>query len=67
MKVSKVQKETLDKMEKGKWYSAYDLDVSMSTMEALLNRGLVEKSKLRPGDMFFSRTSIEFKKVKDKE
>jgi len=61
-KLSKVQQRTLDKMEKGKWYSAYGLQASLATLEALLNKGIIVRSKMRPGDMFFPRVNIKFRK-----
>ena len=61
MKLSKTQKETLEKMEEGKWYTAYDLQVSLNTLYALYNRDLVDLKK----DLmwtFFPRTSLNFRK-----
>lgn len=63
LRLSPVQEATFKKMDNYKWYSAYDLQVRLSTMEALLNKGLVERSKLKPGDMFFPRTAITFRRV----
>lgn len=63
MKLSKVQKETLDKMEEGKWYSVYNLQASLNTLDALKRRGLV-KREYRQGYMFFPRNQIKYMKVK---
>lgn len=62
MQLTKIQKATLEKMEQGKWYSAYDLQVRIVTLEALLRKGLVKRSELRAGDMFFPTVNIKWMK-----
>ncbi len=60
MKRSKLQKKVLEKMEFDKWYTAYDLQVPISTLNALTNRGIL-KSKSDVGALFAPQTSIEFR------
>jgi len=61
MKLSPAQKQVLVKMEAGKWYSAYDLQVRISTLEALRERGLLDcRSGL--GSIFSPRTDVLFRK-----
>lgn len=45
MKLSKTQKETLEKMEEGKWYTSYRLGVRISTLLSLETKGLIERKK----------------------
>jgi len=61
MKVTITMQAVLDKMERGKWYCAYDLRCNMSTLEALRKRGLV-KRKVGMGQFFSPRTDIEWRK-----
>jgi len=62
MKLTKVQQETLNKMEKGKWHNAYELKVSLNTVYALQRKGLV-KVKRGLGSMWYPRLHVQFKKV----
>ena len=62
MSLSKIQKETLDKMEVGMTYCAYDLGVSVRTLDALVKRGLLTK-KMGLGSMFAPRIEIGYSKV----
>lgn len=62
IKLSKVQMETLEKMEEGKWYSAYNLRVRISTLLSLEQKGLVERKK---GELIWAGwegTSMSFRK-----
>ena len=63
MKLSKAQIKVLEKMESGKWYSAYNLGCSIATLRALKAKRLLEE---RGGDnhgaIWFARTIIEFRK-----
>lgn len=60
-KLSKAQKVVLNKMNSGQWYTAYDLNCSLTTLESLANRKILEmKSGL--GSMFSPRTEIYFRK-----
>lgn len=65
MKLSKLQEEALERMELGKWYSAYGLQVSLGTLEALGRKGKV-KVRRGLGSIFSPRTEIKFMKVKQK-
>ena len=60
MKLSKVQRETLAKMEVGKRYSAHDLQRSLGTMKALERYGLVG-SRRTPNYFLSPRTDILFR------
>ena len=59
-KLSKAQQKALDGMHIGIWYSAYDLQTGMATLNALCRMNLVET---RSYGVFFSpRTDVEFRK-----
>lgn len=62
MKLSKSQEAALEKMELNKWYCAWDLKVSLATLEALERKGMVKK-KQELGSMFYPRLHIKFMKV----
>lgn len=62
MKLSKKQKEVLIKMEAGKWFSPYDLKVSRATLNALLDRGLVEH-RAELGHLFSPTTANKYRKI----
>ena len=66
MKLSKVQQETLDKMDIGQDYTAYDLQCSMATLQALRKKKLVTITYENNGAFTFPRTNIDWQKV-DKE
>ena len=59
MKLSKVQKATLDKMVVGKEYCAYDLGVSVRTMDALVKRGILTK-KMGLGPIYSPRIRVDY-------
>ena len=59
---TKNQLETLAVMVKGKWYSAYDLQVRISTLESLNKKGLVQR-KSDLGAIFSPATGIKFRKI----
>jgi hypothetical protein len=61
-KLTKIQTEILDKMPKGKELSAYDLQCSLATLNALYHKGYVSRTS-RSGSMFCPRTGITFQKV----
>ena len=61
-KLSPKQIETFRKMQWDKWYSAYDLQVSIATLNALCNMKVVQ-SKRYQGSYFFPRTNIFFKRT----
>jgi len=60
-KLSPAQQKALDKMKEGVWESSYSLQVSLGTLNALGNKGLVE-SKHGAGAFFCPRTGIEWRK-----
>ena len=60
--LSDVQKSILGKMEKGKWYSAYDLKASLASLRAMERTRLV-KSKEGLGSVAFPRVCIAWQKV----
>lgn len=61
MKLSKTQSDVLSKMEKGKSYSAYQLQCSITTLDALCMKGLVRHINVgKLGSMFCPRTGREY-------
>lgn len=62
-KLSKQMQMALDKIEEG-WYSAYELQVSLITLRALEDRGLLE-SRHDSGSAFFPRSCIMWRKTKE--
>lgn len=65
-KLTRIQKETLDKMEPGKWYSAYDLKARISTLEALHRRKMLNR-KMEPGYIFYPTLHIKWRKLATQE
>jgi hypothetical protein len=61
MKITKAQQKALDKMTENKWQSAYELQVSLSTLYALVSKGFVT-SYCGDGSFSFPRIAIKFKK-----
>lgn len=61
--LSKIQKDTLDRMEEGKSYSAHDLQVTLNTLHSLHNRNLIELLPKEVGWIWFPRTVLQFRKV----
>ena len=64
MILSKVQERTLSKMELHKWYSAYGLQCSLSTLNALIRKDKVV-SRHNLGHLFSPRTEILFRRKDD--
>ena len=64
-KLSPAQQKALNKMELGKWYSSYELQVSLATLGALLNKGMVE-SKSEIGYLYSPCTCILWSKKENK-
>lgn len=60
--LTSAQMAVLNKMEVGIGYSAYSLQCSLSTLNALVRRNLVS-SHYGLGSMAFPRTSIKFSKL----
>ncbi len=54
------QQKALDKLQDGKWYSAYELQASLNTLSALKSRNLVE-SRHELGSYYSPRTGIKFR------
>lgn len=65
-KPTKSQIEVLNKMQPGVWYSAYELQCGLNTLEGLYNRRLVLK-KAEIGYLYSPRNSIMYKKPADKD
>lgn len=61
-KLTKKQAEILDKMVKGKELTAYDLQCSISTLNALFHKGYVSRTS-GSGFLFSPRTGITFQRV----
>lgn len=53
-RLSKAQCRALDKLDVEEWKSAYELNESISTLDALVRRNFAEK-KTEPGYMFSRR------------
>ena len=62
MRLSPTQKAALRRMESGKAYSAYDLNASLPILDALVNKGLIER-KQGLGKIYTPHTGILFKKI----
>ena len=60
MMLSERQKEALDKMEPGKWYSAYSLQVGLNTLWALERKGFLIYV-MEIGSIAFPRNSIKWR------
>ena len=60
-KLSKTQQKALVGMHIGIWYSAYDLQVSIATLNALHRMNLVER-RSDIGVFYSPRTAVEFKR-----
>lgn len=59
---SKNQLDALQVMVTGKWYSAYELQISLATLESLFKKGFLKK-QVELGAIHSPRTSIKFKKI----
>ena len=62
VKLSSTQQAVLNRMLPKIWHTAYDLQCSKATLDALHSRGLVDK-KFGPGSMFSPRTNIYYKRA----
>jgi hypothetical protein len=61
MALTKIQSRALAKLHRrGGWESAYGLQESLGTLDALYRKGLVHK-KMGLGSMAFPRSSIMYK------
>ena len=60
MKLSKAQSKVIDKMTDGEWTTAYDLQCSVATLNALFDKGIVETKRIS-GSYYFPRTNIEYR------
>lgn len=63
MRLSRAQTRVLNQMEPNKWYSAYTLQCSVATLEAMRRKGFV-RMKMRLGALFSPRVNILFQKVR---
>lgn len=61
-KLSKVQQDTLSKMKYNIWYCAYELGVSMATLNALRRMDLVERRADVGAFRRYPRAAVKFKK-----
>lgn len=59
--LSKTQAAVLAKMKSGEWATAHELRASLATLQALCERGRVEK-RTGAGSFTFPRTGIEWRK-----
>ena len=60
MKLTPSQQKALDKLHDGKWHSAYELQVSLNTLQALVNKNMAE-SRHELGSYYSPRTDIRFR------
>ena len=60
--LSKTQQRAVKKMEQGKWWSAYGLQESLSTLNALHRKGVIERRAER-GSGFMPRICIKFRLI----
>ncbi len=67
MKLSKAQKKTLDKMEVGVDYTAYDLQCSLATLKALGDKEVIGITYMGIGNFYSPRTDIQWQKFDDEE
>lgn len=61
--LSKNMKEALSKCT-NEWQSAYEMGVKINTLDALKNRGLIER-QYNLGAMAFPRTGIEWRLIEE--
>lgn len=60
MKLTDAQRRALAKFADGAWHSAYDVQASLATLNALRKRGLLQRQS-GLGALFSPRTSIEYR------
>jgi len=64
MKLSIAQKRALEKLSETTWKSAYELQESMATLNALYNKGLVKRrNEGVVGSFWTPSTTIEYRKI----
>ena len=64
MKLSKAQERALAKATR-EWKSAYELQESISTLNALVSKGMLQKRRTDLGSMYAPRNANEYRKVKE--
>ncbi len=62
VQLTPTQIKTIGKMKKEIWYSAYDLQVGVNTLNALHSKGVVNK-QTHPGYIWSPRTSLQFRLI----
>lgn len=62
-KLSPAQERALAKLS-DKWQSAYTLQESMNTLDALVRRGLAARNYGGVGSLFSPRTAIHYRRIK---
>lgn len=64
VKLSKAQQRAVKKMQKhgDKWLSSYELYESLPTLDALHNKGVIDR-KAERGSGFFPRNCIKYKLI----
>ena len=60
--LTKTQQRVLFHMKKGEWHSAYSLQTSIATLNALCNKGYLER-KRGVGSIFSPRNEIQFRVI----
>ena len=65
-RLSKKQKEAIEKMKEGEWHSAYGLQVGINTLEALVRKGLV-RTRYQLGSIAFPRNASKWQLIQGNE
>ena len=63
MKIKETQQEILNKMEKGKEYSAFDLQCTLTSLISMSKKGLIEDcTSDNLGEIFSPRIAFKYRK-----
>ena len=64
MKLSSPQKKVMKRFVEHRWLSAYELQASMATLNALVSMGLLERRGVGSlGSTFSPRTTVEYRRL----
>lgn len=66
MKPPKTQSKVLNQMDPNKWYSAYDLQCSIATLQALWQKGFVRQKTIL-GAIFSPRVNVTFQRIESNQ
>ncbi len=62
IQLTSIQIKIIKKMKRGIWYSAYDLQVGINTLNALHSKGVLNK-QTHSGYIWCPRTNLQFKLI----